>query len=77
MEERQSKLMPVAMAGVLLLPIGYVLSAGPIAWHYRSRDGAPDWVETIYRPITWLMDRSDVAEDVFDWYFELGVNRDP
>lgn len=55
---------------ILLVPIVYVLSVGPM---FRLREdevvGDSPW-ETIYSPLAWLHDHT-FLEGPLDWYVEL------
>ena len=62
------------IAFVLLLPVLYVLSAGPLlGLHDRGR--LPDWgenaVEVFYAPLGWLMFSCEPVGRLIGWYLGL------
>lgn len=60
----------VVLIFVLLFPMLYVLSVGPMLRLNRSgvvRDSA---METLYFPLAWLHDHA-LLEGPLDWYIEL------
>ena len=63
-----------AITGVvlILLPMLYVLSTGPVAW---LANGNPSlrWVDTIYYPLGMLAKHCEPFRDSFEWYVRLWV----
>jgi hypothetical protein len=72
MEERQSNIgaWVAAVSLLLALPALYVLSIGPAAAFYEDHD-PPAAVIAFYSPLIWLMNTSEIAGQVFEWYIEL------
>lgn len=60
--------MAVAVAFVLLLPVPYVLSAGPAFWllfhHYVSRET----MDIVYAPLNWAGGVCEPFGDFPQWY---------
>lgn len=52
---------PLLLVG---LPVGYVLSCGPLASRFRC---VADW-ERAYAPVLYLTDHSQVLSDALQWY---------
>jgi hypothetical protein len=56
--------------GILLLPVAYVLSAGPVILLWKS-GYVGDWVYWFYTPLKHLHQNSPAAAQFLDWYLEL------
>ena len=61
-------LMIVLVIGVLLLPVAYVLSAGPALWlvHHNSLD--PWTYFSLYRPVMSFAYNHQTFNDAMNWY---------
>jgi hypothetical protein len=61
---------------VLLVPILYILSAGPIVRLTMSKSHpqrAPEWVETLYAPVEWLYEHTPLEkplEEYMEWWLK-------
>ena len=75
MEEREQKSRGAgcAIVGVvlILLPVLYILSAGPAFWLWGRGSLSDDAVEMIYAPLYFASDHSEWANDAFSWYVGL------
>ena len=60
----------VLLIGLLLLPVGYVLSLGPAVWMH-DRGWLPDSVGIVYWPLIMLCKYSSTFEEMMNWYVEL------
>ena len=61
------------MVALLLLPLLYVLSIGPMALMFPNGD-EPAWVTTVYRPLTWLVEQSEFTMSLFYWYISFWID---
>jgi len=54
----------------------YVLSIGPAAKLHNSVENAMvrDTIETIYTPVVWLINSSDILQSASLWYVALWVD---
>jgi hypothetical protein len=68
---------PVTVMAVILLvvvPLCYVLSAGPAVWLYAHGALGPSGyqvVETIYCPLEWAASKTEVIGTPLTWYVHL------
>lgn len=53
---------------LIVLPVLYVLSIGPVA---RLVPSPPDWLEAIYFPILWPAEHFEPFREMLEWYLEL------
>lgn len=58
---------------LMVLPVLYVLSIGPVAWTSRFM---PEWMTnalvTLYRPLEWIYEHGpESIHDALDWYVNL------
>ncbi len=58
------------LAFLVLLPVLYVLSIGPVALLYRTTS-APPFVVAIYIPLLYVAETWDAFGDVLQWYIDL------
>jgi hypothetical protein len=59
---------------VAMLPVGYVLSAGPMVWlHDRQHlpQSGAELVEVVYAPLGWACSHSTWFERPMSWYISL------
>ena len=77
MQRPTNKSAPVILAVVLLLPVVYLLSTGPAFWLEVRGYAADEHVSTIYRPVLWIIDRSETCDAALDWYLSLWVAPQP
>ena len=58
---------------VVLLPVVYVLSVGPIVGYVVANPNVSNQTKArimfFYAPLAWLYDNSESAKAAFDWYF--------
>ncbi|HET6327272.1 MAG TPA: hypothetical protein VFG04_21500 [Planctomycetaceae bacterium] len=58
---------PIAVVALIAL---YVFSSGPAYWaagyHYG---GGFDRFHAVYRPLLWLCDRNEMADDALSWWW--------
>ncbi len=54
---------------VLLLPVLYVLSIGPVVRWYP--DELPPWALVLYAPLVWLDENSEAFRYFANWYADL------
>lgn len=75
---RPTKHRGLAVALMTLLPMGYVLSAGPVGrllppkhpvFRPTPPRGSPCW-EIAYKPLLWATDRWPIADDAARWYLK-------
>jgi len=75
MEEKRSKSsVGPTIAVVLLLPVLYFLSLGPVNWlssHGYVHPRSPCLI--IYRPVDWLAEHCDAFYKLVVWYISLWV----
>jgi hypothetical protein len=62
----------VAIAAILL-PLGYVLSTGPVVALAKKGYVSPDFTHVIYWPLQFLYDHWEPAKAFFDSYLHLWV----
>jgi biotin transporter BioY len=70
--DRQGRFTTIAIAmaaGVVLLPILYVLSSGPALW--LSTHGYFDGYYYFVKPLCWLADKSEIFDELLHWYLNL------
>jgi hypothetical protein len=73
MGRTSNKAAAIAVAIVVLLPIAYVLSTGPVVW-LVAHDVVPGKsIETLYAPLGWTMDKSDLVKSVIHFYLSLWI----
>ena len=64
---------------VVGLFVAYPLLPGPLQW-LDEQSMLPDWTETpikvIYAPMDWIIEHSETAQKVFDWYIGLWLGPD-
>lgn len=77
MSERDEKRggLGCAIAGVLLLlllPVLYVLSIGPVAMLVNNNDSLR-WMAVIYHPLGWLAECYEPIGHALEWYVDLWV----
>jgi hypothetical protein len=58
----------------VLLPMAYVLSAGPFVWlcsrgYIFAR--SQGWFEVLYAPLVLLRDNFELVDHALDWYLDL------
>jgi hypothetical protein len=61
------------MAIILVVPILYVLSIGPV-WaidRWNHTQSSPPWIGIVYWPLIWLANESDFAYQWLEWYLRL------
>ena len=61
----------VVIGLLIVLPVLYVLSAGPAALLTDKRYISVETLQTIYRPITWAGKRSPTFNSAINWYIKL------
>jgi hypothetical protein len=62
------------IAAVLLLPVVYVLSVGPMFWLHQHGGLSPVTDELIalpYAPLGWLRDKCAPFARALDWYLDF------
>jgi len=71
-EKRGGSGCAITGAVLILFPVLYVLSAGPVAW---LANGNPSlrWVDMIYFPLGLLAKHCEPFRDSFEWYVRLWV----
>jgi hypothetical protein len=74
-EREKHSALPVIIGGLIVTPILYVLSAGPVVW-LETRDLVPyfawDIIEWFYAPLNWLYEEGPAPiHDALDWYVDL------
>ncbi len=64
---------PRLLALLLLAPVLYVLSTGPVIrlCLIASPKRVPQAVDIAYKPLEWSYNHSDIAKEFFDWYFHV------
>ena len=67
------------LAASLALAAAYPLSIGPLQW-LDQRSPLPGWadkpIEIIYTPLSWTIQRSEIASAAVDWYIDLWLGPD-
>jgi len=58
---------------LVVLPILYVLSSGPVIWLGVSGYVPLKLVDAFYEPLIWASDRSEAVERTSSWYYRLWV----
>ena len=58
------------LVGVILLPVLYVLSIGPVAWSYEQMGWTPGMMRAFYLPVVWLHEHTFLKEPL-EWYLRL------
>ena len=58
---------------LVLLPVGYVLSIGPVAAIYENEE-PPHAVMMFYMPIIWLSDACKPIGNCLEWYIRLWID---
>jgi hypothetical protein len=60
----------IAVVLLLLLPLFYVLSTGPVLWVVKSRGAEQQarWLHTAYAPVIWLRERSPAFDKAMSAY---------
>ena len=61
----------IAIGLLVLLPVLYILSAGPASWLYTHGYLSPDeggFVWVFYTPMRWVCERCEPASDFITWY---------
>ena len=79
MTQKQSKWgwwTTIALLGVAVLLLVYVLSAGPAAYFVQERQLTWEAFDTFYAPLLWVATRSDTANRVWNWYTGLWFSVD-
>ncbi len=56
---------------IVLLPLLYVLSTGPILMMVSRGRMEPEFWKWFYAPLEWLYDNVKFVQAFFDWYFQL------
>lgn len=61
------------LIGLLLVsPILYFLSIGPVIWYVNTMGGPPpEWAVTVYFPLEWLNENCEPVRPAMDWYIDL------
>jgi hypothetical protein len=64
---------------VVVLFAAYPLAIGPLQW-LDEQDMLPAWTDTpikvMYTPIDWIIQHSETAHKVFEWYIDLWLGPD-
>lgn len=68
--ERRSK-WPAVVWMVLLLPVLYVLSAGPMNWVVITGRVSHETTMKIYAPLVWVAGSQTPPGDALNWYIGL------
>lgn len=62
---------PLVAVAMPLLLVGYVLSVAPVArLAIDDRIEVSTW-QNVYRPLLWVVDRSEIGARAFNWYCQL------
>ena len=69
--ERRSKWPAVVSGIVFLLPVLYVLSAGPMNWFVITGRVSPETTMKIYAPLVWVAGSRTPPGDALNWYIGL------
>jgi hypothetical protein len=69
-DRRSSPLAALVAAAILLSPVAYVLSVGPVVW-LHDHGLISEAVAVIYAPLQYLHDHSKQAAGALDWYIDL------
>lgn len=71
-EERRRRSSMTIAAGVLLVPVLYLLSVGPFVWLHRhgalSADAFYRIATTVYYPVTWGELKHEGFRHLLHWY---------
>jgi hypothetical protein len=54
------------------LPVLYVLATGPIHAFYGP--DVPNWMETVYTPLSWVLDQSPLLMRAYVWYISFWID---
>ncbi|MBC7855220.1 MAG: hypothetical protein IAF94_17455 [Pirellulaceae bacterium] len=60
-------------AVLFLLPPLYVFGLGPAAWLVSIYPGAEDLVGTVYYPLQFAADNSELIDRALRWYVGFGI----
>jgi len=75
-DDRRSRFPPALIAAaVLVLPVLYVLAAGPTSWlivrgYIDSESGLCTALRAIYQPLTYFAEHCPPFNSFLNWYFE-------
>ena len=61
----------MAVSGLVLLPLFYLLAIGPTAWLIAHGWISESHAEALYAPVLMLVDWSPAGRRLFDWYVDL------
>ena len=62
----------MALLALIVAPVLYVLSFGPMAWIADRTGGA--WYDTLYAPLNWLYEHVPATQPWFQWYLSLWID---
>lgn len=69
---RKNSAAAVALIGILMLPLLYVLSLGPAVMIIDHTGCGEDFAEVVYYPLIWLHENTPLRASL-DWYVGLWV----
>ena len=69
--ESRSGCAMMAVGGLVLLPLLYLLAIGPTAWLIEQEWISESFAERLYAPILMLIDLSPFCQRLFEWYLDL------
>ena len=69
--KRRSGLPALVAGAMLLLPVLYVLSTGPVARMLIGGQIGEETFDAIYKPLIWAAESSEMVEGFFVWYCQL------
>jgi len=73
MSEPRRSMWPI-VAVLMLLPVLYVASIGPVVW-MDNRGHIPEWsrgpLEALYAPLEWVLSKSQTLDHWFERYVDL------
>lgn len=59
------------LVALLLVPILYVLSVGPVAMIGKRVGSLPNWIRTFYNPLTWIYHHQPITQKPLEAYERL------
>lgn len=61
------------VAMLILLPVLYVASVGPVLYCDRTMNegNSPRWIAVVYAPLVYLAESNEAADNALNWYLEL------
>lgn len=64
-------MMVVMLSALVLLPLLYVLSVGPVIMMIERDNLEPEFWEWFYGPLEWLHEHVEITRPFLDWYVRL------